>query len=200
VSDELDDADIVRGLRQGDADAWEALCGKYSARVCRYVARLIGSDANAAADVFQETMLAAARGGRTIRAETNLWAWLATISHHQAALHWRRAYRDRSVPLETEPCGDSSQDPVERMSQSEANQSIRLILADMNAEHVALLTAKYIDEMSVQQMVTAFGGTAESLRSKLARARKDFRQRIDFRDRQELNRIVSKASPRDGEF
>ncbi|HND55545.1 MAG TPA: hypothetical protein PLV92_24190, partial [Pirellulaceae bacterium] len=43
----------------------------------------------------------------------------------------------------------------------------------------ALLTAKYLDDRSLEQLVGLFGGTVEALKSKLARARREFREAFE---------------------
>lgn len=171
--------EIVRGLRVGDRQAWDALYEQYRHRVWRYIARLVGGDEDRIAEVFQETMLAAARSGRGISEQAVVWAWLSRISHNQAALYWRKRYRERTSTLVADslPAGLDS-DPVEALSRTEQTLSIRRLLAEMDAEHVALLTAKYIDELTVPQIVAALGGTNGSVRGKLERARQDFRQRL----------------------
>ncbi len=175
------DQDIVRGLRDGGREAWIALCETYSSRVWMYVARLVGSDDNAVADVFQETMLAVAKAGRNLDAEdTTVWAWLARIGHNQAALYWRRSFRERHAgPIAGETIGSVDGDPVEVLKREQTVDEIRLLLAEMPADSVAILSGKYIDELSIAELVAVFGGTTEGIRSKLARARRDFRERYE---------------------
>lgn len=180
VSDALTEAEIVRGLRLGDRRAWEALCEQFSPRLWRYVARLIGSDDAAVADVFQETFLAVAKSGRNLTANAKLWPWLAGIGHRQAALYWRKAYAARRVGLEVDPVNSSAgDDPLERLLTAEKVELVRCLLAEMNANFVAILTGKYLDGLSVKQLVELMGGSEESIRSKLARARRDFRARYE---------------------
>lgn len=180
VTDGRHDTDIVLGLRAGDRDAWNALCREYGERLWRHVARLIGSDENAVADVFQETFMAVAQSGRTIHAETRLWPWLSRIGHNQAALFWRKRYREKlSEPEAVEALASVDGDPVAALAQMETVESVRVILAEMNSDHVALLTAKYLDGLTVSEILKAFGGTTEGVRSSLARARRDFRRRYD---------------------
>lgn len=178
MTDGHDDAEIVLGLRAGDRAAWAALCDEYSERLWRYVARLVGNDADVVADVFQETLLAVARSGRDLRPDTTIWPWLSRIGHNQAALFWRKRYRDRPVEraaVESLPGPDG--DPIAALTTMETVEAVRILLAEMNADHVALLTAKYLDGLTVAQILQAFGGTTEGVRSSLARARRDFRQR-----------------------
>lgn len=171
--------EIVRGLREGSRDAWNALCQQYSSRVWQYVARLIGSDTDAVADVFQETMLAVARSGRSLDEDARLWAWLARIAHNQAALHWRQTYRARLEPVNLDQLPTEADGPADLLGQAELVESIRRLLAEMDSDQVTLLTAKYLDGLSVAEIVAMVGGTTESVRSRLARARRDFRSRFE---------------------
>lgn len=178
MDDDLTEAEIVAGLQAGNRHAWDELCQQYSRRVWTYVARFLGRDQNAAADVFQETLLAVARSGRSLGKETRLWPWLATIAHNQVALHWRNLHRRRSEPLITDPLTDDDT-PEHRLRREESNDDVRFVLSQISAVHSALLTAKYIDECSVAEIVEEFGGTTESVRSKLARARQAFAEQFE---------------------
>src|SRR6266851_1791634 len=92
--DEQQERDVVRGLREGRADAWRALYDAFAERVWRGVARLLGPRSADVADVVQETMLAAARSARTFdSAKGSLWLWLWGIARLQVALHFRKQQR-----------------------------------------------------------------------------------------------------------
>ncbi len=204
VSDTLADAKIVQGLRHGDRWAWEALCRQYSPRVWKYVARLVGSDEEAVADVFQETMLAVAKAGRTITQETLIWPWLAAIGHNQAALYWRKSYRFRTVCLKTEPLDKAfDETPLDRLLQSETVDLVRSLLAEMPSDAVSLLLGKYLDGLSILELVNLMGGTEESIRSRLARARRDFRSRYERAIKNPgptESARVKELSPREGDL
>ena len=178
--DSSSESEIISGLRDGDRQAWESLCETFEDRLWRHISRLIGNDHAAVCDVFQETLMAVARSGRSISSDTKLWPWLAKIGHNQAALFWRVRYRNKRIESaqvihESPPTTDN--DPAAALMQQETNLLIRRLLIEMDAEYASVLTAKYIEGLSVAQIVELFGGTTESVRSRLARARKDFRNR-----------------------
>jgi RNA polymerase sigma-70 factor (ECF subfamily) len=203
VSDTLADAKIVQGLQNGDRWAWEALCRQFGPRVWKYVARLVGGNEDAIGDVFQETMLAVAKAGRTLVSETRIWPWLAAIGHNQAALYWRKSYRSRTV-VSTREFLDLSleDDPLDKLLQSETVDLVRSLLAEMNSDAVSLLLGKYLDGHSVLDLVNLMGGTEESLRSRLARARKDFRSRYERaikHERPAETPRFNEVSPREGD-
>jgi len=197
VDDRLTESEIVRGLQSGCSDAWAALCDVYSARVWRYVARLVGADRAAVADVFQETMLAVARAGRSLKDDPRVWAWLSTIAHNQAALFWRKHYRDAERNV-----GDdvgslvAVDDPAESLLLREQSSLVRRLLAEMAAQDASVLVAKYMDGLSVQQIVELHGGTVEGVRSRLARAKREFRERFEMIS--DADRSISKATDEHG--
>ena len=86
-------AEIIQGLRNGDLQAWTALCDQFQRRLWQYISRLCGRDPHLVADIFQETLMAVAQAGKTVREDTPIWPWLSRIAHNQVALHWRRHYR-----------------------------------------------------------------------------------------------------------
>lgn len=175
----LTEPQIVRGLQQGDSDAWAALCDMYSVRLWRYVARLIGSNESAVADVFQETMLAVAKAGRSLSEDTRLWPWLSTIGHNQAAFYWRKQKQVVQPSVEHRVFDGVS--PEETLCQQETAEAVRVLLSEMNSDYVTVLSAKYIEGLSVEKIVELLGGTSESVRSRLARARRDFRERYEVK-------------------
>lgn len=160
----------------GDSDAWAALCGQYSERLWRYVSRLIGSNESAVADVFQETLLAVARSGRGLSDNSRLWAWLAAIGHHQCSAYWRQQARTKTQVLVEDA---TVVEPEDALIQQEVVTLVRLILADMSSDHVMVLTAKYSDGLSAVEIAEQLGDGVEAVRSRLARARKEFRHQYE---------------------
>ena len=160
---------------------WAALYDQHNAGVWRYIARIIGSDSDAVGDAVQETFLAAARAFHQFDPKRGTaWAWLTGIAHRQVALHWRRVGRDRI---------DHAGPPAEmaaveteaslRLEQIETAQIVRRVLAEMPPDAAAILQGKYCDDHSVAELVERLGGTTEGIRSKLARARRDFQRRYE---------------------
>ena len=180
--DSSSESEIVSGLRDGDRQAWESLCQLFEDRLWHHISRLIGNDHAAVCDVFQETLMAVARSGRSISSDTKLWPWLAKIGHNQAALFWRTRYRDKRMEDDQatrKSPAITDNDPAAALMQQESNMLIRRLLLEMDGDYAAVLTAKYIEGLSIAEIVELFGGTTESIRSRLARARKDFRQRYE---------------------
>lgn len=184
--------DDVDGLRSGSPEAWGALCEAFSEQLWRYVARLLGSDRHAVADAVQDTLLAAARSATNFDPERGtVWAWLSGIAHNHVALHWRKLATRRIDPAE--PHFDDSPGgaalPDERLIAGDSVELVRRILAKLSPDRASFLLAKYNDGLSVEEMVDRFGGTVESVRSRLARARREFRSSYEAATMKEVERM-----------
>jgi RNA polymerase sigma-70 factor (ECF subfamily) len=178
---------VIRGLRGGDRTAWATLYHGYSEEVWRYAARLVGGNAAAVADVVQETFLAAAHSAANYD-ETRgpLWSWLAGIVHHQAAAYWRvesRAARVRALAetgaVELRHLLEGPEPIDAAWERRELADLVRLVLAELTAEYAAILTGKYLDEQTLEELAVVWGCTAEAMKSKLARARREFRAKFE---------------------
>jgi len=173
---------VARGLREAKPEAWRALYEAYAERVWRAVARLMGPAASDVADVVQETFLAAARSAATYdETRGSLWFWLWGIARRHVALHYRKEERhDRLKQAEAWLAARNGQPlsgaPPEVLEAAELATLVRATLLELPEDYEMLLTAKYLDGVSVDEIALHERSTATAVRSKLARARQAFRE------------------------
>ena len=189
--DEPEQLVVAAGLREGRREAWARLYDAYSLDVWRYVARLMGPEAATVADAVQETFLEAARSAaRFDPARGTLWTWLTGIAHHRAAAHWRQTERianlrklveSRAAEIRhlLDAAESNVESPLEIWQHNELAELVRSALADLPADYAALLTAKYLDDRSLAELSAQTGSSIEAVKSKLARARREFRARFE---------------------
>ena len=185
--DQQSEREIADGVRNGQTRAWQQFYDECAPRLWRSVARLMGGRSSDVADVVQETFLAAVRsasGFDPVRGR--LWPWLWGIARRQVALHYRRQDRAELLgealrwveSLNGQSLGwitgetDAPQDVLESR---ELATLVRAVLCELPPEYETLLTMKYVDDLSVDQIVQEIGGGSEAVRSRLARARRSFR-------------------------
>jgi RNA polymerase sigma-70 factor (ECF subfamily) len=186
--DRFTHAKIAEGLRQGSCSAWLKLYELYAEQLWRNVARLMFQDAAFVADIVQETFLVAARSARNFdHRRGTLWVWLWTIAQRQVALHYRRekakAARVKAQQWWSSLDGQKAdwidgreKPPADVLESNEMATLVRHTLAELPAEYQTLLTSKYVDGVAIEQIAEQIGSSYEAVRSKLARARKAFRQ------------------------
>jgi RNA polymerase sigma-70 factor, ECF subfamily len=185
--DEPQQRAVASGLRSGCRDSWAKLYDAYSVDVWRYVARLIGSDTAAVADVVQETFIEAARSAASFdESRGALSSWLVGIAHHRVAAHWRQAARVARFQKLVEQRGDAvlhwldAAEPVgQPLEREELAELVRATLADLPADYAALLTEKYLDDRELAELSVRTGTSVEAVKSKLARARREFRAKFE---------------------
>lgn len=177
---------IAEGLQRGSREAWSRLYETYADGVWREVARLMGGDAAAVADVVQEVFLAAAKSaGRFDPARGSLWMWLLGIARRQVALRLRqqrarlekarRWWVAQDGPVRQWLAGHQEA-PPDVLESKELAWLVRAALLKLPPDYQALLTKRYLDEATAGQIAQATGSTAEAVRAKLMRARRAFRE------------------------
>lgn len=180
--------EIAKGLQEGDRRAWLQLYEAYAEPVWRNVSRLVGYDSTVAADIVQETFLAAARSARHFKPDRgSLWIWLWTIGRRQVALYYRK--QEPSGLLRRARAWWSSLDgeafdwieakadmPPEILQSQELAALVRFTLSELPVEYQTLLLAKYVDGRAAGEVARQMGCSEVAVRSKLARARKAFRK------------------------
>ena len=93
---EEDDATLVARCRRGEAAAWEALVHRYQ-RLVYAIARRVGQDEHAAADIFQTVFARLLVHLPRIADPQRLQAWIVTTAKREALLALRRGQRTVSM-------------------------------------------------------------------------------------------------------
>ena len=186
--DDQQEHEVAQGLREGKIEAWQTLYDAYARRVWHSVARRMGPLSADVADVVQETFLAAARSARTYDpARGSLWAWLSGIARKHVALYYRKRRRHQRLRhLGNRPSVDNQkivrwlegggEAPAEVLQAAELADFVRATLTELPVDYGTLLTAKYVDGISVDQIAGHRNCSSTAVRSKLARARRAFRK------------------------
>jgi RNA polymerase sigma-70 factor, ECF subfamily len=182
------DHQIAAGLQAGKSEAWSALYEAHFDRVWRLAARMIGPDAAAVADVVQETFLAAARSARTFDpARGGVWDWLAGIARNHVGTYFRSRRREGRVKeggdLHAALAGrwdqrsrqDAAAPEAAQVSAEEAQQ-VRAALAGLPDEYRSVLAWRYCEEVPVEEIARQAACSIAAVRSRLARARRAFRE------------------------
>ncbi len=190
-----DDEQLARGLAAGSPAAWHALYDAFAEAVWRCVARRVGPHAAEVADIVQETFLAAARSARTFDpARGSLWGWLSGIARRQTALHFRRKQTRPEAGGEG-GWGSRSESrlPEDVLALAETAAAVRQVLSGLPVDYETLLVGKYQDGLSLDELAQAEECTIDAVSSKLARARRAFREAYERLTNKTLTRSVGEG-------
>jgi RNA polymerase sigma factor (sigma-70 family) len=134
--------------------------------VWRYLRGMVG--AQAAEDCFQETFLSALRAYPSLRADSNVRAWLLTIAHRKAIDHTRRV-RDAPTVLTGEYGGASA--PVE-------DRAIWEAVGTLPARQRAAVLLRFACDLPHRDIATAIGCSEEAARRSLHEGLKRLRETL----------------------
>ncbi|MHB0939316.1 MAG: RNA polymerase sigma factor [Armatimonadota bacterium] len=167
----LTDEQIVRRVRQGDLDAYGELVERYQRRLVAAAHHLVG-DEDAARDVVQETFIQAYRHLEQLRDAAKVGAWLYGILRHRA--HSWLAARRPTVSWEDESVDEwfVAADPAERVDMT-------ALLAGLPAADRDALAARYLMDLSYDEVAKALGTSPQNARVRVCRAKERLRNLLD---------------------
>ena len=173
------EADLIAGCRAGRRDAFEALVLAYHDRLHRIASTMAGADA--AADLVQETFLAAVEGFARFRGDSQLATWLISILRNRFCLYLRGQKKWKLAPLPDDGARLSSPEPrpVERDLRGILDQA-----KELSEELRTPLVLFHLDGMSYADIAKSMNCPIGTVRSRL------------FEARDRLKRLVLKAENR----
>ena len=186
---EARDPDVRRMLRVRDdaPGAFEELVVAYQARLLGVLAHLIGRG-DEAEDLAQEVFLRIYKARKGYRPTAKFSTWLFTIANNVALNYLRGKGRNPTQALGGNGADTSSIRPVVASRDASASAQMRQVeLADVVREameelgedqRMAVLLNKF-EEMSYADIAMVMGRTEAAVKSLLARARNNLRERLE---------------------
>ena len=170
-------AALVGRAQSGDQPAFTALFHQFNARICTYLARLVGDD-DLGRDLAQDTFLAAWRALPEVRDTARFTPWLYRIATNAARSHMRRAQIVRWLPWsDSEPSGArpplSQAGPEQHAGESEL---VALALGRLAPQHRTCLLLQLEGGFSQREIATLLGISEKAVSAYVSRAREQFRR------------------------
>ena len=180
---EPSDETLAARAAAGDDSAFEAIVGRYQARVFRLVCRLTND--TDAPDVLQETFLQVHRHLPSFRGESRFGTWLYRVATNAALMNRRARARRPAESLEVylpqfDAEGKHAATPAELQVASRADELLdRQFLAEKARDAIARLPDSYrdafvlrdLEDMSTADVAEALGVEPATVRQRVHRAR-----------------------------
>ncbi|MDE0193053.1 MAG: sigma-70 family RNA polymerase sigma factor [Gammaproteobacteria bacterium] len=171
---------------KGDRVALGTLFDRHYGRVYRHcLSRVPAADAE---EIAAETLRHAIRRIETYRGEAALSTWINRVARSVLSEHFRRTSRrpklvsiDQNEQLRSEVEAMAADlDALEREQAAAERQSLVHHLLDaLPGDYGDILEWKYIEGLSVDEIARKLSTTTLAVQSKLARARRAFKDRFD---------------------
>jgi RNA polymerase sigma-70 factor (ECF subfamily) len=202
--DALGDAELVALARRKEGDAFRTIMQRHNRRLYR-IARAVVRNDSEAEDVVQEAYVRAFTNLAEFRGDSSLATWLSRIALNEALGRIRRgrptvgmASPEKGSPSQAEiipfPNASPQLDPERTMAQRQIQLMLERAIDDLPDDFRIVLVARVIEEMSVEQTAALFGLRAETVKTRLHRARKLLRDALET----QVGPVLTDAFPFDG--
>jgi len=171
---------------RANRDEFERTVTAYERRIFNVALRLAGNSDDAA-DLTQETFLRAFRAWGKFRGDSATYTWLyrilVNLNKDRIGREVRR--RDRETSLETGGVEsgpmvieDSGDTPVREAERHEARGVLADAIRDLPDGYRECVVLRDLEGLSYEEIAQVMEITVEAVRSRLARARQQLRQRL----------------------
>jgi len=205
-----EEALLISLSQRGDVNAFNQLVLHYQQATYNVVLRILG-DPDAAADVTQDTFIAAFRAIQSFRGGSSFRAWLLRIASNQACDYWRRTNRHPLDSLdevldEDEPHGasmlsslvatDQAANPEEFLLNQELQALIQKALQELPLDQRVAVILCDVQGLSYEEIASSTQTTLGTVRSRIARGRARLRNYL-YQHRELLPRSYRLLSDKD---
>ena len=176
--------DLVRRLKAGDADAFEALHAAFNTRLFNFLARL-SRRREVAEDLLEETWLRLIDVSPRLRDDTRLGPFLFTIARNLYVSYCRsRSLEDQYAPelIGMWPSGSPGPSPLESTIARETGERLDQALASLPATYREALLLIGVEGMKPAEAAVVCGISPEAMRQRVSRARAMVARQLDQRD------------------
>jgi len=162
----LDDLQAMLAI-QGDIKAFSLLYKRWHPRLLRHALSL-AKHREDAHDIMQEAAIAIARNIHRLERPENFGPWAYTIVRNRAANHIKRLQRERTLKTAIRAEVNTQSPPA---SPPERADTLHDLIETLSPNDHEVLSAYYVDGMSVREISSCLGLPAGTVKSRLYKAR-----------------------------
>jgi RNA polymerase sigma-70 factor, ECF subfamily len=157
------DTNLIERMACGDEAAFEKLYDSHARRVQTYLLSR-GMDAEAAADLLQETFIAAWKGCAGFSGDSEVLTWLIGIARHKLADEVRRRERARASPI-------AADDGVV-MPNTDERLTLQMAIEMLQPEQKELLHLVFVLGMNYEEAAKVLSVPSGTVKSRMFTLRK----------------------------
>ena len=174
--------ELVGRLRDGDADAFDAVHAAFNTRLFTFLLRL-SRRRDVAEDLLEETWLRMVKHSRRLRPDTRLGPWLFTVARNLHVSFHRSRLLDDSMTeslMALWPFSPEPPSPFESVAANELQRRIEAALAAMPSSSREVLLLVGVAGLDHADAADVCGITPEALRQRLHRAREALSEALEL--------------------
>jgi RNA polymerase sigma-70 factor, ECF subfamily len=184
MMEEPSDSTLIDQAVRGDESSLIRLYERWADPVYGYLFNNLSGSKVEADDLFQETWLAILEALPRFRGESRVFSWFCGIARRKIADRYRYIERTHSCLKENadesriENLPDSQPLPDEILRCKDTRDHVLNALGTLPTEYRRVLIARYVEEMSVEELSRLIGKTYKATESLLSRARESLKSAL----------------------
>ena len=168
---------LVLCAQEGNREAFSRLIDVYDRKLIYFIQRILGH-IDGALDVLQSVWLIVHRKLTTLQSPDAFRVWIYRIAHDQAISELRRKL------IRPTPVDDLEEVLVtdEQCAEVTAFENAELVhqgLKELSIEHRRVLTLRFLEDMSIEEIAQVIGAHAGTVKSRLHYAKLALRRQIE---------------------
>ena len=173
---ELTNRELIDGLIGGDTSAASVFHHRYSARICRWVWRLLGTDRDHD-DVVQQVFVSIFQSISRIKKIESLDSWVDSVTIKTVRCELRkRKVRRAFFPNRTETSPDDTQDRNSPFKQGHIRRFYE-ILGSMPADDRIVFVLRFVEGRSIDEIAAIGKYSPSTAKRRLRRAKALFKKK-----------------------
>lgn len=173
---ETSDEEAIGRVLDGDAEAFEVLVRRHSARVLR-LGQSFFHDQDEAADFAQDVFIKAYTALASFRGRSLFSTWLLRIAYNTAINSKKRKREQISLDPEIEMAGEPGTD-VAHMREETA-KAVRAAMADLPPKQALCVELYFYYELKYSEISEITGYPVNTIKSHVFRAKRNLRERLE---------------------
>ena len=173
----VDDIGLLERWRAGDAEAGQELFARHFDSIYGFFETKCEAEAD---ELTQATFLACLRARDQFRKESSFRTYLFTIARNELYRRLReRQRRDAKIDFELSSIAELVSTPGTKIARNQEKRRLVEALRQLPVEQQTLLELHYWEEMEIGQLAEIFESPSATIRTRLHRARKALRERME---------------------
>ena len=180
TDDRTEEQILVMRAQRGEQDAFRVLVERYQKLVYTLALRMLNVPADAE-DAAQEAFLSAWKALPRFRMDAKFSTWLYRLTVNAATDMLRRRRKEPDSLDDAErpvQAADSTDTPEEAAQRAERRAMVRRAIGALSENHRQILLLREVTGLSYEEIGAALKLSPGTVRSRLARARKELREEL----------------------
>lgn len=171
----MDDFDLLKAWREGDAAAGNELFERHFGRLYRFFSYKVGDDVE---DLIQKTLLACVEARDRFAGDARFSTYLLSIARNKLCDYWRRRTRNDALDFGVSSLADLGPTPTQMVARRREERMLLEALRSLSVDFQVALEMHYWEDMSGPELALVLGIPEGTVRSRLRRAKKALHDRL----------------------